>query len=175
MMIAGVIQTIEHMAKPWAALYSDSTAISSAVTFFHLGGLLFAGGLAISSDRATFRAFRLEPDARDRLLHDLANSHRWVLSGIAVIFASGILLVLSDVKTFAYSGIYWTKMGLVVLLLANGSVLQRTEQKLRAVRLLSDSAPNVQRLWTRLRISAIASMVLWTSILLAGVILVESS
>lgn len=175
MMLATVVKTIEAFAKPWATLYSDSTAISSAVTFFHLGGLLFAGGLAISSDRLTFRALRGSPEERDRLLHELANSHMWVLRGLTVIFASGILLVLSDVKTFAYSGIYWTKMGLVVLLLANGAVLQRTEQKLRSVSLLSDSAPAVQRLWTRLRYSASASMILWTAILLAGVVLVESS
>ncbi|MEA2766376.1 MAG: hypothetical protein QOK07_2780, partial [Gemmatimonadaceae bacterium] len=47
--ITSALQAIATAAKPWASLYSDSTAISSAVTFFHLGGLLFAGGLAIST------------------------------------------------------------------------------------------------------------------------------
>lgn len=173
--VASVIQAVATAVKPWSTLYSDSTAISSAVTFFHLGGLLFAGGLAVSSDRATFRALRGSDDDRTRLLTDLSNAHRWVLAGLSVIFASGLLLALSDVKTFAYSPTYWIKMSLVVLLLTNGVLLQRTEQKLRSGTLLTQSTPPRQKLWSRLRFAAAASMALWTSIVLAGVILVESS
>ena len=172
---ATVLQTVETAAKPWSSLYSDSTAVASTVTFFHLGGLLFAGGLAIASDRATFRAFRGTDEDRNRLLVDLGNSHSWVLAGLSVIFVSGLLLALSDVKTFGYSPIYWTKMSLVVLLLLNGSVLQRTEQKLRAGSLLTQSTAPRQRLWSRLRFAAATSMALWTAIVLAGVILVNAS
>jgi hypothetical protein len=177
MMIASatVLQTVAKAAKPWAALYSDSRAVSSAVTCFHLGGLLFAGGLAVSSDRATFRALRGTEEDRNRLLVDLGNAHAWVLAGISVIFASGLLLALSDVKTFGNSPIYWTKMSLVALLLANGTLLQRTEQKLRARSRLTQSAEPMRRLWARLRFAAATSMALWTAIVLAGVILVESS
>ena len=132
MILAPVLQAVATAAKPWAALFSDSRAVSSAVTFFHLGGLLFAGGLAVASDRATFRALRGTDEDRSRLLVDLGNAHAWVLAGLSVIFVSGLLLALSDVKTFGPSPIYWTKMSLVALLLINGSVLQRTEQKLRA-------------------------------------------
>ena len=170
-----VLQTVATVAKPWADLFSDSRAVSSAVTFFHLGGLLFAGGLAVSSDRATFRALRGTEEDKSRLLIELGNAHAWVLAGLSVIFASGLLLALSDVKTFGYSPVYWTKMSLVVLLLLNGAVLQRTEQKLRAGSLLIQSTAPRQRLWSRLRFAAATSMVLWTSIVLAGVILVESS
>lgn len=172
---ATVIQAVATAVKPWSVLYSDSKAVSSAVTFFHLGGLLFAGGLAISSDRATFRALRGSEDDRIRLLTDLGNAHAWVLAGLSVIVASGLLLLLSDVKTFAYSPTYWIKMSLVVLLLTNGVVLQRTERRLREGRLMNQSAPTFQRLWSRLRFTAGASMALWTAIVLAGVILVESS
>jgi uncharacterized membrane protein len=170
-----IVQTVATAAKPWASLYSDSTAISSAVTFFHLAGLLFAGGLAVSTDRATFRALRGTDEDRNRLLVDLGNSHSWVLGGLSVIFVSGILLALSDVKTFGYSAVYWTKMSLVVLLLLNGVVLQRTERRLRAGSLLIQSTAPRQRLWSRLRFAAATSMVLWTAIVLAGVILVESA
>jgi hypothetical protein len=79
------------------------------------------------------------------------------------------------VKTFGKSPIYWTKMSLVVLLLANGSLLQRTEQKLRAGTLLTQSTAPRRRLWSRLHFAAATSMTLWTAIVLAGVILVESS
>jgi hypothetical protein len=172
---ANLVYTIATAAKPWATLYGDSKAISSAVTFLHLGGLLFAGGLAVATDRATFRALRGTDEDRDRLLVDLGNSHSWVLAGLSVIFASGILLALSDVKTFGFSPIYWTKMSLVVLLLLNGAVLQRTERKLRSGNLLVQSTAPRQRLWSRLRFAAATSMVLWTAIVLAGVILVEAS
>jgi hypothetical protein len=176
MMIATtVLQTIATAAKPWASLYSDSRAVSSAVTFFHLGGLLFAGGLAIATDRATFRALRGTDADKTRLLADLNDAHAWVLGGLSVIFASGLLLALSDVKTFGPSPIYWTKMSLVALLLANGVLLQRTERKLWAGSLLTQSGGPMQRLWSRLRFAATASMVLWTAIVLAGVILVESA
>ena len=172
---ATVLQTVATAAKPWAALFSDSRAVSSTVTFLHLGGLLFAGGLAIASDRATFRALRGTDEDRSRLLEDLGNAHAWVVAGLSVIFMSGLLLALSDVKTFGHSPIYWTKMSLVALLLANGSLLQRTEQKLRSGSLLTQSTAPRQRLWSRLRFAAVTSMSLWTAIVLAGVILVESS
>ena len=170
-----VVQSIAAAAKPWAKIYSDSTAVSSAVTFLHIAGLLFAGGLAVSTDRATFRALRGTEDDRSRLLTELGNSHGWVIGGLTVIFASGLLLALSDVKTFATSGIYWTKMGLVALLLLNGVVLQRTERRLRAASLIDQPAAPKKKLWSTLRFSAAASLTLWTAITLAGVILVEAS
>ncbi len=172
---ANIIQSLATATKPWADLYSNSTAVSSGVTFLHLAGLLFAGGLAVTSDRATFRAMHSDDVARSRLLVDLGNSHSWVLGGLAVIFASGLALALSDVKTFATSPTYWVKMSLVVLLLINGAVLQRTEQALRAGTLLDQSTPANRKLWARLKFTAGASIALWTAIVLAGVILVESS
>jgi hypothetical protein len=175
MILAPILQAVATAAKPWAALYSDSRAVSSAVTFFHLGGLLFAGGLAVSSDRATFKALRGSDEDRSRLLVDLGSAHAWVLAGLTVIFASGLLLALSDVKTFGASPIYWTKMSLVALLLVNGSVLQRIEQKLRAGHLLTQATKPRLKLWSRLQLAAATSMTLWTAIVLAGVILVESS
>jgi hypothetical protein len=135
---------------------------------------LFAGGLAVASDRATFRAMRGTDEDRRRLLTDLGNAHAWVLGGLAVIAMSGVLLFLSDVKTFATSPTYWTKMSLVVLLLVNGSVLQRTERRLRAQN-LRESETSMKPLWSRLRFTAATSMTLWTGIVLAGVILIQSS
>ena len=174
-LLPAVVQSLANAAKPWAGVYGDSVVISSTVTFAHVAGLLFGGGLAIASDRATLRAMKGSTDDRSRLLSDLASSHRWVLTALAVIFVSGLLLALSDVKTFATSGVYWIKMGLVALLLLNGAALQRTERQLRALSLRDPAAPDVKRRWAWLRFTAIASMTLWTSIALAGVILVEAS
>jgi hypothetical protein len=131
--------------------------------------------MAVSSDRSIFRAMRGTDDDRRRLVAELGNSHAWVITGLAVIFASGLLLALSDVKTFASSGVYWTKMTLVALLLVNGTVLQRTEQRLRIASGTTALRPPEDSVWARLRFTAVISMCLWTAIVLAGVILVESS
>jgi hypothetical protein len=175
MLLPTALQAVANAAKPWAKLYGDSTIVSSSVTFAHIAGLLFGGGLAIAADRATLRAFKRSAEDRSRLLLELASTHRWVLTGLTVIFASGLLQALSDVKTFGTSAVFWTKMGLVVLLLVNGALLQRTERQLRAVELVDPSAPDVKRRWSRLRLTAITSMTLWTLIVLAGVILLEAS
>ena len=57
MIAATVLQTVAAAVKPWSSLYSDSTAVSSAVTFVHLGGLLFAGGLAVGVIQALSSLF----------------------------------------------------------------------------------------------------------------------
>jgi len=142
----------------------------------------FAGDCLING-KLDLRAPRLTDQLNaDPLVHlvdveleDLGNAHAWVLSGLSVIFVSGLLLALSDVKTFGNSPIYWTKMSLVALLLANGALLQRTEQKLRASGLQTPSRAPKEQLWSRLRFAAATSMMLWTAIVLAGVILVASS
>jgi hypothetical protein len=85
------------------------------------------------------------------------------------------LLALSDVKTFGTSLTFWTKMVLIILLLINGSVLQRTERQLRGSVFFDANSDSVRRGWSRLRVTAIISLALWTSITLAGVILVEAS
>ena len=41
--------------QPWADLYADSKVLPTVVTFAHVGGLLFAGGLAVTLDQGTLR------------------------------------------------------------------------------------------------------------------------
>ena len=43
------------------------------------------------------------------------------------------LLTAADLETFATSPVFWVKLGLVTLLLANGLVLERTESRLRGL------------------------------------------
>lgn len=176
-MIAGYLTALRALAdvlKPWQSLFSNSKVISDAVTFIHLGGLLFAGGFAIAADRATFRALRGTPQDRVTLLKEVSEVHRPVLIGLSVLFASGILLATADVETFGKSPVFLVKMTLVALLLVNGIALQRTESALRERTASISGAVEEEPLWQSLRRTAMMSVGLWTSIVLAGTILINS-
>jgi uncharacterized membrane protein len=153
-----------RMAEPWNKLFSHSKIVSAAVLFFHLVPLLIAGGTAIVADRATLRATRGTAADRARQLAELAGTHRFIISGLTLSLVSGILLFLSDVEAFLPSPFFWVKLTLIVLLLANGFLMTRTE------RLLSNAAEDV-KLWARMRTISILSVVLWLATTLAGVTL----
>jgi hypothetical protein len=173
------VQQVHALAKvfePWQSLYSNSKVLSGAVTFLHIAATMFAGGFAIAADRMTFRALRTPAagagsSSRASLLAELHDVHRPVLIGLAVLFVSGLLQATSDIETFGTSVVFWVKMALVALLLANGAVLQRTET---ALRMQTASVAEESALWTRMRTVAIASVVLWTAIVLAGTVLMSS-
>jgi hypothetical protein len=169
--VHGIIHALAQFLGPWQSTYSNSKAVSSAITFVHLTGLLFGGGFAVAADRASLRAIRATPERRLQALAELDAVHGPVLVGLGVLFASGVLQFAADVETFATSPIYWTKMALVGLLLANGYVLKRTETTLRG---RGGGDPH-DALWARLRMTSIASVALWTSIVLAGTVLNSTS
>lgn len=132
----------------WAHLYNNNHAVNTAVTFAHFAGVLVGGGLALSADRAAFspRAAAIDP----RL-------HRWVLGALAIVFASGVLMMLADLDTYLTSAVFWIKMALVVALLGNGYARIRVEAR--------------GGVWLR-RVSAVSAS-LWLMILLAGTMLVS--
>lgn len=163
----GIVGALARLAEPWRDVYSNATPVSTAVLFAHLAALLVGGGLAIAADRATMRAARVAvgaAESRARQLGDLAAAHRTVVGSLAVAAATGALLFLADVEEYARSAAFWTKMALVLLLLANGWAMTRAESGLRAD--VAADAP-----WARLRLHAAASIVLWLGTLLAGVVL----
>jgi hypothetical protein len=157
---------LARLAEPWNSLYSDSKAVSSAVVFFHLVPLLIAGGAALAADRATIRAARGTSDDRARQIVDLSRTHAVVLGGLALSFASGVLLFLSDVDEFLGSPFFWIKLALVGLLLVNGFLMTRTEKALNG---RGDDAG----LWGRMRTISVVSLVLWLATTLAGVLLMS--
>jgi hypothetical protein len=123
----------------------------------------------VATDRATLRALRLAAAERGRHLDDLAGVHRAVVGGIALSLITGLLLFAADVELFFGSWIFWIKMSMIALLLANGYVMTRAERSLRA------SADDDSPAWSRLRRAAVTSTVLWYTITLAGVTLVNIS
>ncbi len=167
-----LVQILAHTFAPWQSLYSDSKTVASVVTGVHLVGLLFGGGLAIAADRSTLRAYRRRPSERAGALAELHAVHRPVLLALVVLFLSGVALAAADVETFAASPIFILKLALVTLLLTNGAVLERTE---RALRLASDDPLREARRWRRLRTTAYLSLLLWTSTVVAGTVLVNAA
>jgi hypothetical protein len=165
MIVAAAPETLVKLTEPWAQLYSDYIILPTIVQFLHIAALVFAGGLAVTLDRATLRAVRGSPELRARQLDEIAAAHRIVLTGLALSLVSGALLFASDLETFFGSWIWWTKVSLIVLLLLNGYVMTRAEARVRA--------DGSEASWAQLRLTAIASMALWFSIAFAGVALVN--
>jgi hypothetical protein len=161
-------QSLVRFVEPWSQLYSDSILVATLVLFGHIAALVFAGGLAVTLDRGTLRAARGTPEVRARQLDELALAHRLVVSGLALSFFTGVLLFAADVETYFSSWIYWTKMTLVVLLLTNGFIMTRIEQRIR-------SSSGSAAVWKKLRWTALASLVLWFAIAFAGVALVNAA
>ncbi len=157
----GIWQMLAGAAEPWASLYNDTTALQTAVTFGHFGGLLAAGGFAVAADRSTLHAVRGGPDERRRHLRDRTAIHRIVLWGLGITVASGFLMFLADVEALAGSWVFWAKMVLVGLLAANGALMLRAERGLR-------HDPDELVAWRRLGRNAGASLMLWATVLLAG-------
>lgn len=159
-------QSLVELARPWAALYGDSSPVSVTVTYLHFGGLLLAGGSAVAVDRDTLRADRADPEARARGLHAIRDVHGWVLAGLALTFSSGILLFGSDVETYWGAAVFWIKMALVALLLANGAWLRSTERR---------ATPEDGVRWGRLRLAAGISLALWCSIVLFSILVTTAA
>ena len=153
---------VSQFLDSWASVYANHAALRTGILFMHLGGLLAAGGSAITVDLETIRVNRQEPAARASHLVVLQRTHALVVVGLAMIVISGVLQVGADIGTFAASRIFWLKMALVVLLLVNGVLILSGERQVQA------GAP---RAWARLHTTATVSLVLWFAITLAGVAL----
>jgi uncharacterized membrane protein len=160
-------QSLVTLVEPWMNFYNDSKLTQTLVLFGHVGGLLIAGGLAVATDRGTLRAGAWADADRRRHLDEMGLLHRSVIAGLAVTMISGLLLLTADLEALWGSRIFWVKMILVVLLLANGARMQRVEAGLH----LDSSADSP--LWKSLRSAAIVSLTLWVTITLAGVALLN--
>ena len=165
--VAPATSALARLVEPWAHIYADSKTLATLVTFGHIASLLMAGGLAVTTDRATLRALRLAAEERGRHLEDLSGVHRLVVGGLMLSVITGMLLFASDVETFVGSWIFWLKMALICVLLGNGYAMTRAERALRVD--ASEASPE----WQRLRRTALVSVGLWYVITLAGVALVN--
>lgn len=150
----------------WAHLYNNTKAVSTAVTFVHFAGVLLGGGFAVVADRDAFRPSLEVVTASSGPLGNFAEVHVWVIGGLCCVFVSGLLMMLADLDTYATSPVFWTKMGLVALLLGNGYGRMRAEAAVRH---------GTAAAWTWLRRTSVASLVLWFAVLLVSTILTATS
>jgi hypothetical protein len=165
MILAAPPQSLVALFDPWATFYGDSSLAQTVVTFAHVGGLVVGGGLAIATDRATLRVMS-DVDRRRHLL-DLSRLHRTVITSLAIIAISGLMLLTADLETFWASWIFWVKMLLVIALLVNGARMRRVESAASGDAVVSPGH------WSALRGSAMTSLALWLTITLAGVALIN--
>jgi hypothetical protein len=150
---------MKELLENWASLYANHAALRTLIAFVHIGGLLVGGGSAVAMDLMTLSATRERTLGEHPELSLLSRTHRVVAVGLVAIFVSGFLLLGADLDTYWYSRVYWLKMGLVVLLLANGAFLLMAERQLQLGR--PDGPP-------RLRKAAWVSLTLWFLTTLAG-------
>jgi len=144
----------------WAAFYGDHQMVSVTVRSLHLAGILVGGGTALVADRRALAASRAGAEERARARGDLAAAHRVVVPALAVVVATGLLMAASDTDTFLNSRLYWSKMGLVGLLLLNGLGLVAAERAVAGER---------PKAWRWLGVTSAASLLLWLIILFFGV------
>jgi hypothetical protein len=146
------------MLESWTELYSNYAALRSVILYAHIGGIVIGGGSAIATDRLTL----ISPPNDAHQLRIVAGIHRLVITAIAFIALSGLLMLAADLETFLVSKVFWTKMFFVVMLLINGFRLLRAEQAART------GAPAG---WARLRGASLTSLILWLVIAFLGSVL----
>jgi len=145
----------------WAVYYSDHQMVSLTVQYLHLAGILIGGGAAIAADREILAAARVnDRDCRAAAVSVVQHAHRVVGSSLGVMAVSGVLMAMADWTTFASSTLFWIKMGLVGVLLANGAGL------MAAGRLHAASQPT--HIWRRIVAASGVSFLLWLLILWMG-------
>ena len=150
--------------QPWADLYAESRWLPLVVLTAHVLSLVVAAGVALAVDR---RVLRGTPASRDQvapptaaLLDELTDAHPVVLRALAITLLSGVAMATADIGTYASSAVFWSKMGLVALLLGNGQLMRRAERQ------LATDATGI----ASLRAAALRSLLLWGGIIVLGIV-----
>jgi hypothetical protein len=144
----------------WAAFYDAHRMVSVAVRYVHVAGLVVGGGTALATDRQVLKTLRSGPTGRASTVAALHESHRVVVPALALVVLTGLLMTASDTATFLGSPLFWTKMGLVGLLLLNGVGLLAAERAVARERASG---------WAWLGLTSAASLLLWLVILFFGI------
>jgi uncharacterized membrane protein len=157
----GFATTMTSFTSWWSAYYSDHQMISLTVRYVHLAALMVGGGTALAIDRVVLgTARRRAQDRREAALTALAGSHRVVVPALIVVAITGVLMTAADWSTFEASRLFWIKMALFAMLVANGGALVAAERR------YADGVALEK--WRGVIIASGASVLLWLVILWVG-------
>ena len=120
-----IVWHLAAVAAPWASFYNDSTVTQTLIAFGHFGGMMVAGGSAVTADRGVLQACGQAGSGRLRRIDDISGAHRAVVVALAVTSISGVLMLAADLENLARSPWFWLKMSLLLLLIINGWFMTR--------------------------------------------------
>ena len=173
-----MLESLTTLLLPWSEFYAASAWIPTTILAVHVLALFAGGGIAISADRRVLLAQPGTREAYQAAAEDLRTTHALVIGALVLMVSSGVALATSDIGTFAVSRVFWAKMTMFVVLIANGAFMRRTESRVLTaatnVGVAIDETttwPSAQLPWTVLKRSAAVSMVAWFVIVLLGVVL----
>jgi hypothetical protein len=147
----------------WSSYYGNHQIASVSIRFLHLAGLILGGGTGLFADRQVLGAVWAGSEERVAVLATLNRAHPHVVSWILIVGVTGVLMTTADLTTFLVSKVYWIKMVLVGLLIANGIVLLLVERRTRRL--------GVSAGWPRLVTVSTISAILWLTTLFMGTLL----
>jgi uncharacterized membrane protein len=157
----GFATTVASFTNWWSAYYSDHQMLSLTVRYVHLAALMVGGGSGIAIYRVVLGTARKRTDdRRHAAMTALNGSHRVVVPALIVVAITGVLMTAADWSTFETSKLFWIKMALFALLLANGGALVAAERR------YADGV--VVEKWRRVILASGASVLLWLVILWVG-------
>jgi hypothetical protein len=156
------MSALSELTTNWGSVYANHAALRTAVVYAHIAALIVGGGAAITADRTTLRSLWLDRNGRGVQLEVLQSTHRIVILSLVLVAVSGAMMFAADVGTFLYSRVFWIKMAIVALLVVNGGLLLRAENRARRGAVAA---------FPGLHTTALASVVLWLLAALAGVAL----
>jgi hypothetical protein len=148
----------------WSELYRGNDVVQLLAGLGHILTIVYAGRHALEGDRAALRAERRPAAQRDALLRSIGTQHRPVLIGLSLALLTGLAQLLAQLDYLPRSPWFWAKMAGLVMLLANGRIIMNTAAQLR-------SNPDQPSRWRALRAGASRSLVLWSSLVLLGLLL----
>jgi hypothetical protein len=155
---------LHDLLVDWGSFYSNHALARTLITFAHIGGLVAAGGAAMTVDRGLLLSSRRTNESGRAQLAATRSTHGFVLWGLVLVTVSGLLLFAADVDTFWASRVFWIKIGLIALLVINGIALMWSERR---------ASSGDEAAWHTLRWTAAASITLWMLTTLAGVALLN--
>jgi hypothetical protein len=169
----------------WSEYYRSHDAVQLGAAFGHLLSIAYAARYALGGDRAALRLTAVSGDVQGRhaarYLDTISKAHRHVLAGLLCALLTGAAQLLAQLDYLPRSPVFWTKMTMIVALLANGRIIQLTDrqlqQRIRTAAAGSSAAPDREAgdlpasVFHPLRAAAVRSIALWCTVLLLGLML----